>query len=141
MAWTFYNSSGEALVQHAESEATQAELEAETAIAHFVPPDLVKNSPGVAKGWCVIADAGGLNSGSYNVASVTDTGTGIRDIVWATDFADALYSAVGSMAANSTANLFMTYATFAVGSVRHSIYNNATSLVDDPTSTVAFGDQ
>ena len=29
--WTFYNSSGEALVQHAESEATQAEMEGETA--------------------------------------------------------------------------------------------------------------
>ena len=51
MAWTFFNSSGEALVQHAESEATQAEMEAESAVAHFVPPDLVKNSPGVAKAW------------------------------------------------------------------------------------------
>ena len=59
MAWTFYNASGEALVQHAESEATKAEMVAETAIAHFVPPDLVKDSPGVAKFWVDIDHSSG----------------------------------------------------------------------------------
>jgi hypothetical protein len=144
MGWTFYNSSGEQLIYDAGSaieQATQAEAEAESNVDKYIPPDLIKNSPGVAKAWCVIADGGGLNSGSYNVSSVTDTGTGTRDIVWDTDFADTLYSAVGSLASSDTGNLFLTYANFATGSIRHNIYNNATSLVDDPTSTAAYGDQ
>ena len=60
MGWTFYNSNGEALVQHAESEATKAEMEAETAGAKFVPPDLVRNSPGVAKAWVRWEQTGAL---------------------------------------------------------------------------------
>ena len=88
MAWTFYNSSGEALVQHAESEAVQSEMEAETATAKFVPPDLIKYSPGVAKAW-IKWEATGTHSivGSYNITSVTDGGqAGDTDGVIATDF-------------------------------------------------------
>ena len=81
MGWTFYNSNGEALVQHAESEATQAEMEAETAVAHFVPPDLMKYHPGVAIAWCQIEADGTLNTTlDYNVGSVDDTGTGNRRV-------------------------------------------------------------
>jgi len=100
--WTFYNSNGEALVQHAESEATQAEMEAETAVAKFVPPDLVKNSPGVAKGWVkfdmTASDSSYTGLVSYNVAGLTDQGVGDWDIEWTTDFSTAHYSitAVGS---------------------------------------------
>ena len=115
MPWTFYNSSGEALVQHAESEATQAEMEAETAVAHFVPPDLVKNSPGVAKGWCRITTAGVLESPSHNVASITDTGTGDRTIVWDTDFSTSVYTVAGDLAQELDGHHRVH--TFAVGSV------------------------
>ncbi|ANS02791.1 hypothetical protein [uncultured Mediterranean phage uvDeep-CGR0-KM14-C182] len=87
MSWTFYNSNGEALVQHAESEATQAEMEAETAVAKFVPPDLVKNSPGVAKAW-VEFDADGTRLASYSVDSVTDNSTGY----WEVNYASSTFS-------------------------------------------------
>ena len=90
MAWTFYSSNGEALVQHAESEATKAQMEAETASPIFVPPDLVKNSPGVAKCW---ANLRGTDTFArvedYNVAGITDNATGNYKVTIATDFASA----------------------------------------------------
>ena len=89
--WTFYNSNGEALVQHAESEATQAEMEAETAVVKFVPPDLVRHSPGVAKAWVKWEQTGDHSRlDSYNVSSVTDGGgAGDTDHLWDDDFASA----------------------------------------------------
>jgi hypothetical protein len=105
MAWTFFNSNGEALVQHAESEATQAEIEAETAGAKFVPPDLMKHHPGVAKVWCTYQQTGShsilgtSDANSYNVQSVTDgTGAGDTDILWDTDFSsdDNTFAVMGN---------------------------------------------
>ena len=98
MGWTFYNSNGEALVQHAESEATKAEMEAETAGAKFVPPDLVRNSPGVAKAWVRWEQTGAHSmAASYNMTSVTDGGgAGDTDHLWDTDFSSANYVVVGT---------------------------------------------
>jgi len=96
MSWTFFNSSGGALVQHAESEATQAEMEAETAGAKFVPPDLVRHSPGVAKVWAAWEQDGahGLYN-SYNYTSVTDGGgAGDTDHVFADDFSASDQNAI-----------------------------------------------
>ena len=97
MSWTFFNSSGEALVQHAESEATQAEMIAETAVAKFVPPDLVRHSPAGCKAWMFWEMTGDHDFlDSYNVTSVTDgSSTGSTTIVWADDFANAYYAAAG----------------------------------------------
>ena len=144
MPWTFYNSNGEALVQNAESEATQAEMEAETAVAHFVPPDLVKNSPGVAKAWCKINAAGALQTGDYNVASVTDSGTGDRTIVFDTDFADTNYVPLSHAYASTTLNIHPEHpvASFATGSVDLNMYDTEGNSADDRESTtVVFGDQ
>ena len=145
MAWTFFNSSGEALVQHAESEATQAEMEAESAVAHFVPPDLVKNSPGVAKGWCHIAADGTISGStaypnSYNIDTITDTGTGDRTIVWDTDFSQTVYAVAGSWGDNTTDG-YMSYITYAAGSIRLILALDAGGNTDVITSQVAFGDQ
>jgi hypothetical protein len=97
MAWTFYNSNGEALVQHAESEATQAEMEAETAGAKFVPPDLVKNSPGVAKAWCAFNGESTIAiTQSYNITDLTDNGTGDYSVNIATDLDATNYVAVAT---------------------------------------------
>ena len=97
MGWTFYNSNGEALVQHAESEATKAEMEAETAGAKFVPPDLVKHSPGVAKVWCQWEQTGAHGiTASYNMTSVADGGSaGNTDHLYDTDFSNTNYAIVG----------------------------------------------
>ena len=124
----------------AHHQADQAALEAETNEDTYVPPDLVKNSPGVAKGWCRVDSTGALVSGSYNVASITDTDTGNRTIVWATDFASADY-ALFHHVVGGVFNFILTD-TFAVGSVRFNIYDTDESTKEDRnTSSVAFGDQ
>ena len=96
MPWTFYNSSGEAMVTHAESEATRAEMEAQTAVAHFVPPDLVKHSPGVAKAWCKFDGTGGdgstiTNNIAYGCDATTDAGTGDYTVNFSTVFSSTHY--------------------------------------------------
>jgi len=140
--WTFYNSNGETLVQHAESEATQTEIEGETATAKFVPPDLVKHSPGVAKGWVKFDMSGsdsGTGSSSYNVTGLTDQGTGDWDITWGTDFSGAHYSitATGSefhSAERSGAS--------AAGVTTINAYNSSHAAVDDGRMHVTVhGDQ
>ena len=108
------------------------------------PPGLV-GDPGVAKAWCRIEAAGTLTGGGdldYNVASITDLGTGNRTIVWDVDFASVEYSLVGSINSTATALLFPVFANNqAVGSVVHNIYSTASALIDEETCVVAFGEQ
>ena len=123
--------------------ATQAAMEAETDEATFASPNRVKYSPGVAKGWCRISNAGALETGSYNVTSVTDTGVGDRTIVWNVDFNGAFsYACVASQAEDQTAiSQQAYYSAFAVGIVRLTIRNEVFALSDGASSTAAFGDQ
>jgi len=79
------------------SQATQSAIEAETNEDTYVPPDLMKHHPGVAKVW-LNWEQTGANSvlGSYNVTSVSDGGAaGLSDILWATDFSNATYALAG----------------------------------------------
>ena len=143
MPWTFFNSSGEAMVTHAESEATQAEMEAETAVAHFVPPDLVKNSPGVAKVWVLweLTGAHGITA-SYNMTSVSDGGAvGNTDHLWATDFSSANYVISGQAEDDHT--VWHSATTLAAGGVTTQIRSANDAVVRDSTEAmlVAFGDQ
>ena len=139
MGWTFYNSNGEALVQHAESEATQAEMEAETAGAKFVPPDLVKNSPGVAKAWVSITAAGANESPVYNCDATTDTGTGDRQINFTTDFSTNVYICISSLIVDGGAH--DSFDTRAVGSVQHTTRATSESASDRATTCAFYGDQ
>ena len=100
MGWTFYNSSGQRLTAPSATipgQATQAAVEAETNEDTYIPPDLIKNSPGVAKAWCHWEMVGThAIKASYNVDSVTDGGgVGLTDHVWGTDFSSINYVVVG----------------------------------------------
>ena len=120
--------------------ATQAALEAETDEATYASPNRVKFSPGVAKGWCNIAADGTLDTPSYNITSITDVTTGVRDIVWNVDFSSAVYVIVGGSL--STTTCFAKHYTLAVGSVRLDIRNAGdTASIDAITGSVAYGDQ
>ena len=146
MGWTFYNSNGEALVQHAESEATQAEMEAETAGVKFVPPDLIKYSPGVAKVWCRILADGTISGGtslpnSYNIDTITDSGTGDRSVNFDTDFSSIHYGAVSSCSIDADNTVSASLLTYAVGSIRLLIKNASSSEIDEIGSVGAWGDQ
>ena len=140
MGWTFYNATGQRLQTSATVLATQAEMETGTALTSFVTPGRTQYHPGVAKAWCRITDAGLLESPDYGVASITDTGTGNRTIVWDVDFSTAVYVITSSNnLSHSGANIIIND-TFATGSVRHRIYI-ASSLIDASTGVAAYGDQ
>ena len=141
--WTFYNASGEALVQHAESEATQAEMEAETAVAKFVPPDLVKNSPGVAKVWAKFTQASSQSmTAEYGVDTIADGGAaGYTDFTFDTNFSGtATYALVGTASAAGIVGL--EDGSQAAGAVTIRQYDVDGSYGDSAhVSIVLYGDQ
>ena len=122
------------------SQSDQAALEAETNENTYAPPDLIKHSPGVAKGWCHIAAAGTLNTPNYNVASVTDTGVGDRTVVWDIDFSTAVYAASVDKEGDDGFSIDVPSATYAVGSLRVVAYQ-ATLKVDIVHTVTVHGDQ
>ena len=142
MPWTFFNSSGESMVTHAESEATQAEMEAQTAVAHFVPPDLVKNSPGVAKAYCHITNAAGAPAtGSYNITSGAKNGTGDYTMTYTTSFSSTNYTAIAAIIGGDsrTANV----QNLATGTCDVFTFNSNADETKEVSDAmfVAFGDQ
>jgi hypothetical protein len=144
MAWTFYNSSGEALIEDgAAIAATQAEMETATATgdAAFVTPGRTQYHPGVAKGWGYVTVSGGTPSldSNYNVAGIVDQGVGLYDVTWATDFSDINIAFIGT----STSGGFLQYraasvvGTSYIGTITHA------EVAHDPYrfGFAAFGDQ
>lgn len=120
------------------SQATQAAIEAQTNEDTYAPPDLIKHSPGVAKGWISIPTDGASITGSYNVSSLTDSGTGDRTIVWDVDFSANTYAVVAGIDADGTAGVDI--GTPAVGSVQVIAYVGGTQT-DRGHYHAAFGDQ
>jgi hypothetical protein len=96
MGWTFYNSSGEALVQNAESVATQAQMEAGTSTTAMVSAGRTQYHPGAAKFWAEYETSGAHSMQiNYNMTSVTDgTAVGDSDFVIANDMDSADYAIV-----------------------------------------------
>jgi len=129
------------------TEATQANMEAEATGTLYVPPDLVKHSPGVAKVWANISADGTTVNGSYGLTSVTDTAVGVRTLNFSTNFSSAIFVPVGA-AFQLTAVVSVSFDTPAAGSVRAlvrdgSFHSSATdpSNVDRLTYVAIFGDQ
>lgn len=123
--------------------ATQAAMEAETAQQTFARPDRVRFSPGVAKGWCRLTDAGALVAGSYNIGSISDLGVGSRQINISDAFSSVDFVAVSTCATDAGAGnepLIAVHGSFGTDSVRLLIYQ-ATARIDRASSTVLFGDQ
>ena len=125
----------------ATTRATQAAIEAETDEATYISPNRVKFSPGVAKFWCDIVDVGTLQTPDYNVDSVTDTGVGDRTIVIGTDFSSSVYIPGATVTQDATPPYNLEVIAVAVGSCRHTITNDANTLIDVGTAIHAFGDQ
>ena len=129
------------------SQATQSAIEAETNEDTYLPPDLVKNSPGVAKAWSRTGAWPGSGSNftindSYNVDSIADNGAGLFTHTWTTDFASANTYVNGGW--GSEGRIVGTYsnASAAVGSSQNtSVIHEGTRTDVDPIMFVAFGDQ
>tara|TARA_R110000764_G_scaffold235415_1_gene329966 strand:+ start:863 stop:1846 length:984 start_codon:yes stop_codon:yes gene_type:complete len=126
----------------APAQANQAALEAETNQDTYAAPDMLKYSPGVAKGWCSITAAGALASPDYNISSIVDTGVGIRDVNFTTAFSGTQFTGVvGIGTITSTSDVIARKGTMTVGDVDISVRNAANTLVDEPNDLCLFGDQ
>lgn len=129
-------------------QASQSALEAETNENTYVAPDLLRHAPGVAKVWCNYDQTVPSITGSYNVDSVTDSGTGDSVVVVTDDFSAATYSVVVnaensvSGARNNTAITNLVVGSYAVVTSLEDATSGIGALVDGPTTcSVAFGDQ
>jgi hypothetical protein len=120
------------------TEASKANMEAEATGALYVPPDLVKNSPGVAKAWASVIADGTIQSPSYNMTSASKVSTGRYNFTVATDFSSIYIVAVASPTV--TGDWATQTRTQQVGSWDIEA-RNAGTLGDIALSSFAFGDQ
>lgn len=88
------------------TEASKAEVEAESAVAKFVPPDLIRHSPGVAKAWVNFNQTGTQSiTNSYNISGIVDTGVGDTRVIIDANFSNANYIAICGQQRNRTASV------------------------------------
>ena len=104
MSWTFYNSSGQQLRATADKAATQAEMEAASSTTAYVTPGRTQHHPGVAKAWIQFnGESTVAINNSYNIASLTDNGTGDYTVAITTDMSGADFCLIGMSKNNNTA--------------------------------------
>ena len=148
-----------AAVTSGPSQANQAAIEAETDQDTYVPPDLIRHSPGVAKcRWHGNTNVSTITSDeTYNLDSsgtnaFTDHGVGDYTFFWDVDFSNATYSVVGmaghieSNRMGITCNQADTDATArAAGSIRiwltYNHYPNSVAIDCNEVDILAFGEQ
>ena len=148
MGWTFYSSSGQQLRTAANSldvAATQAEMEAGSSTTTVVTPGRQHYHTSALKVWGITGGGGDLKAQDFNVAEVTDTGTGDRMIIFTTAFSSTLYCSTVALASADTNQVqcFMEYLGSA-SQIRHRCYSGdsaAMSLYDAAASWMLSGDQ
>lgn len=127
--------------------ASQAEVEAESSVDKYVPPDLLKYNPGTAK-VSIVMDGTGTPSvtSGFGVSSITDNGAGDYTLNFSTAFSSANYVvqiSVEPSAANSTNyNGVVKRGTRATGSVGIQV-GTVTSVLEDLDNiyVTIWGDQ
>ena len=126
-------------------QASQSAIECETNEDTYVPPDLIKHSPGVAKVWVLWEQSGAHDmTGSYNMTSVTDGGAvGDTDHLWAVDFSGTTLQALIGQGDGASERVAHVNGTIAAGGVTTITSCSTTGNGADRTenSFVVFGDQ
>jgi len=142
------NASGTLAWSSVVSQANQTAMEAETNEDTYVAPDMVRYNPGVAKAWLNYNQSGSpAITGSYNITSVTDEGTGVFSVIIATDFSDATYTvaACAGPAANTSVAVICSLQTstpLAAGIADFQVNNSSGTLGDYSFIGLTFlGDQ
>jgi hypothetical protein len=123
-------------------QASKAQMEAATATGVFPTPSVVQDHPGVAKAWLQMAYSGGTPTivGSYNISSLTDSGTGLFKSVWNTDFSGTTYSVVGICRTDNDSSDVFSASSAATTDINVSLRRGGTKT-DLPAMLAAFGDQ
>lgn len=123
--------------------AAQSDQETATSTTLPVTPGRQQYHPSASKAWIRCDMAGTINS-SYNITSITDTGTGVVTITIATDFSSANWCPVANIDP-SGGGIFggVTTADIAAGSFVVRSYNTTTQTPQDASGVyaVCFGDQ
>jgi hypothetical protein len=98
--WTVYDANGFAKGAVFPS-ATQGDQETGTSTSVYVTPGVQHHHPSSNKFWLHAGLTGNILA-SYNITSLTDTGTGVITVTIANDFSSANYACVGCIGFNST---------------------------------------
>lgn len=131
--------------------ATQADQESASSTTRVVSPGVQHNHPSACKAW-VSAGVTGNILASYNITSLTDTGTGDVAVTINVDFSSATYAvAIAVQRINSTAaEANERIGTIKTGSLAAGSFSmdcwdttTTTNVIKDPTTwhAVCFGDQ
>jgi hypothetical protein len=121
--------------------ATQANQETATSTTTIVTPGRQQFHPSAAKAWIQCNNNGAI-AGSYNVASIADTGTGVVTVTLTTAFSSTNYSAIGSNDCGG-GGLFAGASITSASVYRLLSMNTVTQSAQDSGIyfSVAFGDQ
>ena len=140
---SYVKATGKAVILDPTAQATQAAIEAETNEDTYIPPDLLKHHPGIAKVWAFVDRSAGtpsLSSPSYNITSVTDDGAAQTIITINTDFSSAVY--VPGASTISTSLIIAKTHTLVSGSFKVTTVNSSDATSDTVNFVCwAFGDQ
>jgi len=126
--------------------ASQAQQEAATSTAVSVTPGRQQYHPSAAKFWVKWTTTGTTILSSYNVTSVTNTGTGNETITIANDFSSADWVPFGmantSNTGDGTASVHPAFGTMAAGALQVMLTNGANpeAFVDGTIGVGGFGD-
>lgn len=121
--------------------ASQAQQETASAVNVYVTPGRQQYHPSTAKVWAKF-NASGTVQASYNVASVSDDGTGLATVVIATDFSSGDYATVGTALWGSGGQRVVHVLSQSVGAFAVNAMSSD-NVQNDPTNwfVAAFGDQ
>lgn len=123
--------------------AIQSEMETGSSTTLAVTPGRQQYHPSAAKAWLVVDSTGSIGA-SYNITSVTDSGTGQVDVSWDVDFSGAAYPILVSNRANTNLYALVDDATPPTASgARIHCRNTGTGTLTDTSRyyVAAFGDQ
>lgn len=126
--------------------ASQAEMEAASSTTVPVTPGRTKYHPGVAKAWALYDHTANSLNASYNVSSVTDSGTGVYVVNLATSFSSATYAVVATnnlstAGSNAVGATSLTTGSYTVSNYTESPADTAALTDASICCSVAFGDQ
>lgn len=117
--------------------ATAAEITTGTDVVRAVTPGRQQAHASAAKFWLKNVGTGASQpTVSYNITSITDTGTGVLTVTIATDFSSGDYVVVTG---NDSAALVVFTSNFAAGSFRLNAVTIAAGVATDPTNYYAVG--
>lgn len=122
------------------SAASQAEQETGSSTSVYVTPGRQQFHASAAKGWAVFNANAGINA-SYNVTSITDTGTGQAVVNWTTAFSSSNHC--DQCTVTSSSNIYGLVESTGSGTTAVACRNTASGSLSDPTAyqVTAYGDQ